>query len=197
MPRFPHLLIATASACLALASAVAQSSGAPTPQQQPNASPLPDAPATSSAAPTVFPHPAASRYLVSGQANIIFQAHAPFHSPYHGANSLLQPRRIQNLPPRHPLPRPPAPPQPPLQHRRHLRPRVLRRPRHLRSPRPRRLHQPRRRPQPHARLRPYIARVQLHQTIGLSRKLVDADAHPVLARHQAPRAPPRAPRRQA
>ncbi len=39
--------------------------------------------------PTLFPHPDAARYLISGQANIIFQAHGPFHSPYSGANSLL------------------------------------------------------------------------------------------------------------
>src|ERR1035437_8743220 len=28
-------------------------------------------------------------FFVAGQANIIFQAHAPFHSPYEGANSML------------------------------------------------------------------------------------------------------------
>jgi hypothetical protein len=39
-------------------------------------------------APTMFPHPG-SRFLVAGQANIIFQAHGPFHSPYEGVNSLL------------------------------------------------------------------------------------------------------------
>jgi hypothetical protein len=39
-------------------------------------------------APTMFPHPD-SRFLVAGQANIIFQAHGPFHSPYEGVNSLL------------------------------------------------------------------------------------------------------------
>jgi len=38
---------------------------------------------------TIFPHPDAARYLLSGQANIIFQAHPGFHSPYEGANSLL------------------------------------------------------------------------------------------------------------
>jgi len=38
---------------------------------------------------TVFPHPDAARWLVSGQANIIFQAHPGFHSPYSGPNSLL------------------------------------------------------------------------------------------------------------
>jgi len=38
---------------------------------------------------TVFPHPDSARFLVSGQANIIFQAHPGFHSPYSGPNSLL------------------------------------------------------------------------------------------------------------
>ena len=45
--------------------------------------------AADEAAPTMFPHPDAARYLVQGQANIIFQAHGPFHSPYEGRNSLL------------------------------------------------------------------------------------------------------------
>jgi high affinity Mn2+ porin len=40
-------------------------------------------------APTIFSHSDTSRYLVGGQANIIFQAHAPFHSPYEGTNSFL------------------------------------------------------------------------------------------------------------
>ena len=37
----------------------------------------------------MFAHPDASRYLLAGQANIIFQAHPGFHSPYEGPNSLL------------------------------------------------------------------------------------------------------------
>jgi high affinity Mn2+ porin len=40
-------------------------------------------------APTMFPHSENSRSLISGQANIIFQAHGPFHSPYDDVNSLL------------------------------------------------------------------------------------------------------------
>jgi high affinity Mn2+ porin len=40
-------------------------------------------------APAMFPHLDGTRYYVAGQANIIFQAHGPFHSPYEGANSLL------------------------------------------------------------------------------------------------------------
>ena len=49
----------------------------------------PDSAPAAGDSPTLFPHPDAARYLVSGQANIIFQAHAPFHSPYAGPNSLL------------------------------------------------------------------------------------------------------------
>jgi hypothetical protein len=48
----------------------------------------PEAPAAE-AAPAMFPHPDAARYLLAGQANIIFQAHAPFHSDYSGTNSFL------------------------------------------------------------------------------------------------------------
>lgn len=40
-------------------------------------------------APTIFNHSDTSRYVLGGQANIVFQAHAPFHSPYSGPNSLL------------------------------------------------------------------------------------------------------------
>ena len=38
---------------------------------------------------TVFPHPDTSRFLISGQINVIFQAHPGFHSPYESTNSLL------------------------------------------------------------------------------------------------------------
>ncbi len=38
---------------------------------------------------TVFSHPDSARYLIAGQANIILQGHAPFHSPYSGKNSFL------------------------------------------------------------------------------------------------------------
>ena len=38
---------------------------------------------------TMFPHPDTTRYFIAGQANIIFQSHGPFHSPYEGTNSLL------------------------------------------------------------------------------------------------------------
>src|SRR5580692_12947013 len=38
---------------------------------------------------TMFPHPDSAPYLISGQANIVFQGHPGFHSPYSGANSML------------------------------------------------------------------------------------------------------------
>ena len=41
------------------------------------------------AAPSMFTHSSGTRFFIAGQANIIFQAHAPFHSPYEAANSLL------------------------------------------------------------------------------------------------------------
>jgi high affinity Mn2+ porin len=48
-----------------------------------------DSQAEDASTPNLFRHPGNTRYLVSGQANIIFQAHAPFHSPYQGSNSFL------------------------------------------------------------------------------------------------------------
>ena len=54
---------------------------------------LPDAPTPSpeadDAALTMFPHSENSRFYIAGQANIIFQSHGPFHSPYEGTNSFL------------------------------------------------------------------------------------------------------------
>lgn len=77
----------TLSLCLAAAANARgqQPAGAGAQSSQPQTE-LPTAP---TAALTVFPHPESARWLVSGQANIIFQAHPGFHSPYAGANSLL------------------------------------------------------------------------------------------------------------
>ncbi len=36
---------------------------------------------------TIFPHSDTAPWWISGQTNIIFQAHPPFHSPYQGQNS--------------------------------------------------------------------------------------------------------------
>jgi high affinity Mn2+ porin len=50
---------------------------------------LPEAPTPADEAPTMFPHSETSRFYIAGQANIIFQANAPFHSPYEGTNSFI------------------------------------------------------------------------------------------------------------
>jgi high affinity Mn2+ porin len=51
---------------------------------------LPEAPAPADeSAPTMFPHSETSRFYIAGQANIIFQADGPFHSPYEGTNSFI------------------------------------------------------------------------------------------------------------
>jgi high affinity Mn2+ porin len=60
-------------------------SGAALMAQRPDGNPLPDAPSTAT---TMFPHSDTLPFYVAGQANIVFQAHAPFHSPYDGPNSL-------------------------------------------------------------------------------------------------------------
>ena len=70
--------------CLMAASRAVAQTGPPQPGSADQNNPQTAAPQL-----TVFPHPDAARYLISGQANIIFQAHPGFHSPYEGANSLL------------------------------------------------------------------------------------------------------------
>jgi high affinity Mn2+ porin len=53
----------------------------------------PDAPTPSASADdpplTMFPHWEHSRFLIAGQANIVFQSDGPFHSPYEGTNSFI------------------------------------------------------------------------------------------------------------
>lgn len=58
----------------------------PTPQRQAQSAP----PAGASRV-TVFPHPDNSRWYLAGQANFIGQAHPNFHSPYEGINSFTAP----------------------------------------------------------------------------------------------------------
>jgi high affinity Mn2+ porin len=56
----------------------------------PSTAQKPDTPTQTPTTPlTIFPHNDASRYLLSGQANIVFQGHPGFHSPYSGPNSFL------------------------------------------------------------------------------------------------------------
>lgn len=67
-------------------NAVAKQPADPLPS---DAAPQRDAAPAPQGAPTIFPHLDRSRFLISGQANIIFQGHGPFHSPYEGTNSFL------------------------------------------------------------------------------------------------------------
>jgi hypothetical protein len=58
-------------------------------QESAAAAQTPDSIPVDEGAPTMFPHSESTRWILAGQANIIFQAHGPFHSPYEGPNSLL------------------------------------------------------------------------------------------------------------
>jgi hypothetical protein len=79
--RFPHILWIAVLACVATR---AQETGVP----QPGAA-APQPPQPNTAVVTMFSHPDGARCLLSGQANIVFQAHPGFHSPYQDTNSLL------------------------------------------------------------------------------------------------------------
>ncbi len=72
----------------------AQHTGNATGAQQPASNPSEPQPANEPGTPpvvptTVFPHADDTRWLILGQANIVFQAHPGFHSPYAGQNSML------------------------------------------------------------------------------------------------------------
>ena len=109
LPRFALPTLAPAIVLLAAAPAGAQSAAllpsAPEPHTILAASPAaalsnPDKPSQPSPQPprqpvvepsdpmlTLFPHREDAQWWLSGQANIIFQGHLPFHSPYEGTNS--------------------------------------------------------------------------------------------------------------
>ena len=75
-----------------LAGELAQAAGAPSSPIQtsrPAANVADPAAAADPAALTMFPHSESSPYWVSGQANSIFQMHRHFRSPYQGPNSLI------------------------------------------------------------------------------------------------------------
>jgi high affinity Mn2+ porin len=133
---------------------------------------------TVGAATTMSPHPDNWRYFIAGQANIIFQAHGPFHSPYEGTNSLLSRGEYKTS----------------LLGTLYLGAQIIRNPKFnldgifdLESAGGRgdsealglagapNLDVVR---NPNLGSTPYIARVQLHQTIGLSNTIVDADRTP-------------------
>jgi high affinity Mn2+ porin len=80
------LRLAVLVLCLHLPAHAAIAQASPESDAQTAQDAAPDAPAPQL---TVFPHPDSARYLLSGQANIIFQSHPGFHSPYAGKNSLL------------------------------------------------------------------------------------------------------------
>ncbi len=78
-----HFCVACALACFITPFMHSQASAKPLPE-----APTQTAPATTDSL-TLFPHPDQRRLLLTGQANIVFQAHGPMHSPYAGPNSLL------------------------------------------------------------------------------------------------------------
>ena len=93
-PRRLALIAITPILALSLLSAsrlCAQENAPPAPPTQPEAvaAPPPTPEAPQPADPLMFPHSQTAPYYVAGQLNIIFQAHGPFHSPYLGPNSLL------------------------------------------------------------------------------------------------------------
>jgi high affinity Mn2+ porin len=86
-----HLFTAlalTLFACTAAAQAVSQAATQPDPALTAAAAD-PARPGNPAPQVTVFPHPDAARWLIAGQANIVFQANPGFHSLYEGTNSFL------------------------------------------------------------------------------------------------------------
>ena len=79
------LLLTAALPLRALAQTIPEDSSAAVAQ---SSSPS-DPPSTASETATIFPHTERSRFFAAGQANIIFQADPPFHSPYEGVNSFI------------------------------------------------------------------------------------------------------------
>ncbi|HEY0794840.1 MAG TPA: carbohydrate porin [Acidisarcina sp.] len=73
------LLIPTAAPRVANAQSPTSSPSGVSPEEREKA---PEVPVT------MFPHSATAPWWLSGQANVIFQAHPAFHSPYEGDNSL-------------------------------------------------------------------------------------------------------------
>ncbi|WP_425387659.1 carbohydrate porin [Edaphobacter aggregans] len=146
---------------------------------------LPDAP-FAEAPTTIFPYSDRTRYFIAGQANIVFQAHAPFHSPYDGPNSLQGRGEYKTS----------------LVGTLFLGYQVNRNPRYatdfiadFESAGGRGVSQAlglggftnldvvR---NPSLGSKPYLARVQIHQTIGLTRELVEAERTPFSLSTQVP-----------
>ncbi|HTU49227.1 MAG TPA: carbohydrate porin [Acidobacteriaceae bacterium] len=79
----------------AQASEIAAKAWLPNPQQAPFTTTSPalplNTPPPGQTQLTFFPHSDTARYWISGQANSIFQMHGNFHSPYQGPNSFTAP----------------------------------------------------------------------------------------------------------
>ena len=85
----PRLLLSVACLFVPAALLKAQSSDHTTPEAAASSQDQPSEGPAEPSGPTLFPHSDRSRYYIEGQANIIFQAHGPFHSPYESVNSFL------------------------------------------------------------------------------------------------------------
>ena len=66
----------------------AQMPAVPQPSASMQAAAPPDETSPGDSAPTMFPHSDSAPWYIAGQANSILQAHGAFHSPYEGVNSL-------------------------------------------------------------------------------------------------------------
>jgi high affinity Mn2+ porin len=78
-PQLPHATAIDQSQPLPREMAPGGAGGSGAQDRQPEPAPLL----------TMAPHSESARYWISGQANSILQAHGQFHSPYQGANSLI------------------------------------------------------------------------------------------------------------
>ena len=147
---------------------------------------LPEEPTPSDPPVTMFSHPENAPWLITGQANIIFQGHGPFHSPYEGTHSLLSRGEYKTS----------------LLGTLFLGAQVYRNPRYntdavvnIESSGGRGISEAlglagftnldvvR---NPNLGSTPYLARVQIHQTIGLTDKLVESERTPFSLATEAP-----------
>jgi high affinity Mn2+ porin len=171
--------------CVFAIDAVAQSSVPKVVQQ--SATDLPDPPQPAADPPaTMFHHPDGTRWFIAGQANIILQGHGPFHSPYEGTNSMLPRGEYKTS----------------LVGTLFLGTELVRNPsRHLEAIYDEESTGGRGISQalgiagftnldvvrnPNLGSTPYIARVQLHQTIGFTSKMVEADRGPLSLATEVP-----------
>ena len=93
--RADSYFLASNRISVAEASEIAAKAWLPNPQQSQVATSSPtlalNTPPPAETQLTFFPHSDTARYWISGQANSIFQLHGNFHSPYQGRNSFTAP----------------------------------------------------------------------------------------------------------